>query len=512
MRQLGGKGAVLTGPDVRPSPFTVFWDRYVASENVIAVVGGALVVGAAVAFFKFASATDPDTWVPVVVLLALTIISVPICFWVARSPRDVRLRRLLLLSFCLKMLAVGPRYYMLEVYYDGEGDALRYDRAGDYLVQNMGEGKFSIEGSELVSFPSTTQFVGYVTGTLYLVFGTSYLGGFFVFSWLAWLGLLMLFRAFQVAFPNAPPYRAAILILMWPSSVFWPSSIGKDALMVFCVGLMTLGAARLLTGRGRGFGILWIALASLFMMQVRPHLVLISAIALAGSQLAGSVDAAKGKRSVVIRIVILVAIVPLAVTGFSRIDSLGGQAEGENLFESLDTTVARTEIGGSAFAAVPVRTPLDLPFATVSVIYRPFIFEARSVPAAISALEGAVLLALTVASWRWIGRIIPVVTRTAFGAFCGLYVMAFVIAFSNIANAGILSRQRVQMYAVLMIVVAAAYETHRVHQRELEEAAADDGAADGARGALASVGGPGQPAAALRATNPDPLPGRIPVS
>lgn len=508
----GGKGLALRGPDVRPSRLTLFRERYLGSENVIAVVGGVLVVGSAVAFFRFASATDPDTWVPVVVLLALTIISVPICYWVARSPRDARLRRLLLLSFCIKMLAVGPRYYMLEGYYDGEGDALRYDRAGDYLVQNMGQGQFSIEGSELVSFPSTTRFVGYVTGTLYLVFGTSYVGGFFVFSWMAWLGLVMLFRAFQVAFPNAPPYRAALLILMWPSSVFWPSSIGKDALMVFCVGLMTLGAARLLTGRSRGLGILWIALASLFMMQVRPHLVLISAIALAGSQLAGSVDVAKGKRSLVVRAAILIAIIPLATTGFARIDSLGGQAEGENLFASLDTTVARTEIGGSAFAAVPVRTPLDLPFATVSVIYRPFIFEARSVPAAISALEGAVLLGLTFAAWRWIGRIIPVVTRTAFGAFCGLYVMAFVIAFSNIANAGILSRQRVQMYAVLMIVVAAAYETHRIHQRELEEVAADGDAADRQRGPLTSVEASGQPTEALPTTNPDPLPGRIPVS
>jgi hypothetical protein len=324
----------------------------------------------------------------------------------------------------------------------------------------------------------------------------------------------MLFRAFQVAFPNAPPYRAAILILMWPSSVFWPSSIGKDALMVFCVGLMTLGAARLLTGRGRGRGLLFIALASLFMMQVRPHLVLISAIALAGSQLAGSTDAAKGKRSIAVRVALLVAIIPLATVGFSRIDALGGQAEGETLFQSLDTTVSRTEIGGSAFAAVPVRTPLDVPFAAVSVIYRPFLFEVRSAPAAISALEGAVLLGLTFAAWRWIGRVIPVMARTAFGAFCGLYVLAFVIAFSNIANAGILSRQRVQMYAVMMIVVAAAYETYRVHERELEEAAESDDLADVGQPALASVGALGEPRAADPAphTDPLPVPGRIPVS
>jgi hypothetical protein len=367
----------------------------------------------------------------------------------------------------IKMLAVGPRYYMLEGYYGGEGDALRYDRAGDYFVLNMAEGKFSIEGSELVGFPKTTQFTGYATGMLYLVFGTSYLGGFFVFSWLAWIGLVMLFRSFQVAFPNAPPHRAAILILLLPSSVFWPSSIGKDALMVLAIGGMTLGAARLLTGRKRVHGLVYIALASLLMVQIRPHLLLISAIAIAGSQLASSADEPMERRSVLVRIAILLAMIPLAVSGLGRIDTLGGSTGGEDILASLDTTTERTGIGGSAFAAVPVRTPLDIPFAAVSVVYRPFLFEARSVAVAISALEGTLLLVLTAASWRWIWRIWPIATRTAFGAYCGVYFLGFVIAFSNIANAGILSRQRVQMYAVLMIIVAAAYEMHRVHQMEL---------------------------------------------
>jgi hypothetical protein len=276
--------------------------------------------------------------------------------------------------------------------------------------------------------------------------------------------------------------------------------------MVFCVGLMTLGAARLLTGRRRGIGLVHIALAGVLMVQVRPHLLLISALAIAGSQLAGSMDAVGGRRGVLLRIALLAAFIPIAVSGLGRIDTLSGTTGGEDILASLDTTVRRTEIGGSAFSTFPVRTPLDIPPAAVSVIYRPFLFEARSVPVALSALEGTLLLALTIAAWRWIWRVVPIVTRTAFGAFCGIYVLGFVVAFSNIANAGILSRQRVQMYAVLMIIVAAAYETHRIHQRELAE---PDAGPDGQP--LASVGGSGRPAVAPPTPAPAPVPERLPV-
>ena len=64
----------------------------------------------------------------------------------------------------------------------------------------------------------------------------------------------------------------------------------------------------------------------------------------------------------------------------------------------LDAAMAsqheRTGQGGSEFAPVAVNSPLDLPWATVSVLFRPFVFEARNAQSVLAALEGTVLLVM----------------------------------------------------------------------------------------------------------------------
>lgn len=449
------------------------WLRVGEPETLAGIIGTVVIAGLSFAFFEFAGHTNPDTWVPVLVVILLILISLPICFWVAQG--DQKLRRWLVVGLLLKLAFAGPRYYVIEGYYKGEGDALRYNQAGTALVQNMSHGEFSIKGTELDSFPRETRVVGYLTGMLYLFFGTSYFGGYLVFSWLAWLGMLMSFRAFQVAYPNAPPYVAMGLIMFLPSMLFWPSSLGKDAVMVFLVGLMTLGAARLLTGRKAALGIAWVAASGFLMLQIRPHLLLISAVALVGSQLARS-PSEHGRRGLVVRLLILVALVPVLVSGFHAVDStFGSGTTNGGIDAQLEKTVNRTAIGGSAFAATPVRTPLDIPAATVSVLYRPFIFEVRNLAVLISAIEGTTLLIMTVIAGRWVWRVGQAVYRSPFGAFCGTFVLGFIVAFSNIANAGILSRQRTQMFPALMILVAAAHEIHRITLEGRTEQPGPDG-------------------------------------
>lgn len=439
-----------------------------SSETTLALAGGLVVVLGCLGFFTLASATDADTWVPITVLFSITLISLPICHRLAGVPRDSKLFKILLLAFALKMLFTGPRYALNEVYYGGEVDAARYDQAGDYFVQNVSEGNWSIEGSELDEFPKETRNVGTVVGVLYVIFGTTYFGGYLVFSWLSWLGLVFFFKAFRVAFPNAPPYRAAGLIFFLPSMLFWPSSLGKDALMVFCIGLATLGIARVVTGARTAIGLLWTTIGLLAIAQVRPHLALVCVAALAASTLARSARDSAG-RAAAFRILMLAAVVPAFLFGLSRLDSLfgDGAAGRAGLEENLDRTLAQTNIGGSAFEASSVRSPLDVPGSVITVIYRPFLFEATNGGVLIAALEGSLLLAMTAAAARWIWRIGPAMVGSPMAAYCGAYVLIFVIAFSNIGNAGILARQRVQMFPLLMLLVAAAREHLRLHAPEV---------------------------------------------
>ena len=185
------------------------------------------------------------------IVVSLFVISIPICVWLCRLPGggiDNRLLKILLLAFVLKSACVLPRYAVNEYLYKGETDAGQYDNAGAHFVDNLHHGKFwSLEGSTVNSFNGETRAVGYLAGVLYTVFGTTYMGGYITFTWLSWLGVVFAFQAFRVAYPNAPPYFAAKILFFLPSMLYWPSSLGKDAVMVFSLGLLTLGVARLLT-------------------------------------------------------------------------------------------------------------------------------------------------------------------------------------------------------------------------------------------------------------------------
>lgn len=442
-------------------------DLFAPGEGLPTLVGSLFVLGVITAFFVLAYTSDPDTWVPIIVLVLLALVSLPICGWLAGRPRDGRLYKLLVIGMLIKLLMAGPRYGLSEGYYEGEGDSGRYHQAGVYFIENLEKGDWDIAPAELAEFPKETRLVGYVVGILYTALGTSYFGGFVAFSWLSWIGIVCFFRAFRIAYPNAPPYFLATLMAIVPSLLFWPSSLGKDAIMVFLLGVFTLGAARVLSSTKVWLGVVWIGLSGFGMMQIRPHLLLVAAVAMLASTLARP-DGGVGLRGAVLRFTLVLLMIPAIILGVGQLDGLLGSEGDQSISQSLDTTVDRTQIGGSAFEARPVRGPQDIPMALLTVLYRPFLFEANSVAVMIAALESLALLCATVVSARWIWKIGPTMYHWPFAAFCGAYVFAFVIAFSNIANAGILARQRVQMFPLLLLLVAATREYYRLELAKAE--------------------------------------------
>ena len=428
----------------------------------LTAVAGLVLVG----FFAVAAAGGPDVWVPVLVVAVLAAISVPICSATAGRPIDPRLRRILLVAFALKMACAFPRYAMNEVAYDGAADAGMYHEAGQTFRENGGRGNWSFDGAFIERFPDETRSVGYVVGALYVVTGASQMTGYLVFSWISWLGLVFVFRAFRLGFPNAPPYLAAGLIFFLPSTLYWPSSIGKDAVMVFAIGLVTLGISRLMSGERSLLGLAWMGIGGLAMLQIRPHLLLIALVGGAASMIATRPGLERTRHPLAVRLVLLAALVPALAFGLGRMDDVfGAPSDGDSFSVSgaLDRTAQRSEVGGSAFETQPVSSPLDLPAASVNVVFRPFLFEARNLASLVTALEGTALLLGAVVGARWLWRAGPAMARSPLAAYCGAFTLAFVIAFSNVGNAGILARQRVQMFPLLLVVVAAAAEHRRLN-------------------------------------------------
>lgn len=436
------------------------------SEPVLIAALSAAALSVVVGFLWMAATMGPDVWVPTLVALVILAISIPVCLSTAGP--DARLRRLLVLGLVLKLLCVFPRYGVNELVYGGNSDAGIYHEGGLVLRENVQDGQWNIDGAYVASFPSETQFVAYVTGAIYLVTGASQMVAYVVFAWLGWIGLMCMFRAFRLAYPNAPPHLAAKLLFFLPSLLYWPSSLGKDAVMLFGIGLMVLGVARLMMASRAWLGVVWIVIGAYPMLAVRPHLLLIALVGGAVSLLARNADGAP-TGAVLTRGVLLVALVPALFLGLARMNQTFG-ANGDSGFTvsgALNKTATMSSIGGSAFATRPVQSPVDFPVALVNVLYRPFIFEVRSVPALVSGLEGTALIIMTVMGARWLWRIGPEVRRNPLIAFCAGYVLAFVFAFANVGNAGILARQRIQMFPLLMLMVAAAAEAHRLNSLEV---------------------------------------------
>jgi hypothetical protein len=124
-----------------------------------------------------------------------------------------------------------------------------------------------------------------------------------------------------------------------------------------------------------------------------------------------------------------------------------------SLTEALDVAQQRTNEGGSNFAAARIRTPADVPWAAVTVLFRPFPIEAHNAQAMISALEGVALMGVFAVSARMLIRAPRLALRNPFVAFAGVYTLIFIFAFSAFGNFGIITRQRVQLFPFVLVFV-----------------------------------------------------------
>ncbi|MFI6445811.1 hypothetical protein [Kitasatospora sp. NPDC050543] len=432
-------------------------------------LAGALVTGYVTVFVLAMVHTSYDTWGALLILPALMAVGTPVLARIAAANPERDVFRLLMLAMALKLFCAFPRYLMAFVLYGGAADAKMYHQRGSRLAEYLDHTDL-LSGTlqyDLGMKVAGTGFVVIITGVVYAITGPSLVGGFLVFSWLGFWGLLLFWRAVQIAFPEADSRRYAKLVFFLPSLLFWPSSIGKDAWMMFCLGLTTYGVAKLLERRFGAFAC--IALGSLGTAMVRPH---VTALAGAGLMVAyvlrgrpHRVSALGPLRTVLTAVVLAVmALLMLQqVSSFFGTDGTGGDAVNQVLSE----TSRRTSQGNSVISAAAPEDPAPqfalnparLPVAVVSVLFRPFPFEASNIQNLVQSVECFALLVMFIRAWPRLRRLPRLFVRRSYVAFATVYTLLFCWAFSTINNMGILSRERVQvlpLVLVLLVVPASA--------------------------------------------------------
>ncbi len=413
-------------------------------------VGTVFAVGAFLAIAIIA-VVDPNTDHFEVLLAGplLMVLTIPIAVRIARRDADPSLVTLLLVALAVKLVGSLVRYYVAVDVYAGLGDSVAYYHAGRVLGPAFRSLNFDVMTGRIPG----TGFIEVVTGVVYAVTGASRLIGSLVFAWLCMLGQILCWRAFRIGVPDGDSKRYAILILFFPSMIYWPSSIGKEAWMILSIGVTAYGVARLVRHRRWGIPVTVLGVAAATM--VRPHVAL---LLLAGI-FAAILVARPSERSTMaplVRLVTIAVVVVAAVVVLNETESLLGveSLNQESVQATLSGTEARTAQGSSSFEPVVVNSPFDVPAAAATVLFRPLPIEAGNAQMLLTSAEGLALAALIVLSWRRLASIPSTLRSSPFVMFALVFIVLFVCTFSSFANYGILARQRTQVLPFLFVLLA----------------------------------------------------------
>ena len=380
----------------------------------------------------------------------------PIALWLSSVVPDRRdrdwLPRLIMWGFAAKLAGTFLRFYMTNYLY-GAGDAFGYHGRG---VAYAGIWR-SLAVPMSTAGGEGTAFTEVVTGLLYAIYTPAMRGGFLMFAFIAFLGQLMFYAAFRPWMEGTALKRYAMVILFFPSIVFWPASIGKDALMIFFLGMATLGISKLLAKLSL-FGLTLTGLGLYLAAQIRPHVAMMVALAaaLAFLFLKRSEGRARGAKRF-IPLVVAAAGFLLAWSAFAADFgvSIEGGAETQDPAAFLERVSNQTAQGGSQVSDGVVTGPQDIPEATLKVLFRPLLYEASSMAIMVSAVEGTALLLFVVWKLPWVWRNRRRIRPNPLLLLSFMFTGGFIIAFSSILNLGILARQRVQVLPFFLALLVA---------------------------------------------------------
>ncbi len=427
----------------RPRPAAAGnWPTYVIGLGVFAYL---VLICTFVATGSF-ELLDP---IPLIPLLAF--VAFKLGQRVAQSERDPTMVRFVLAAFSAKMVATLVRAWVVASLYGDRSDAQDFHLWGKYLAGYYRSFDFSpTAGTQGMS---GTGFMRTLTGVVYTFTGASKVSGSVFFAFLSFVGLLLLWRAFRIAVPNGLGRRYAFLVLFLPSMLYWSASLGKDAFAVFCLGVVSYGVARMMTG-AIPHGLLLFALGMVGLTMLRPH---VSLTVFCGIVLAAAVGKSRkpGAKSSILRMLVFGALLVLGLYLVSSTEQFFGvqSLNQETVNQTLADAEGRTSEAGSSFTPVTMSNPANAPLAIATVLFRPFPFEATSLVAMLSACEGLFLIGLTVASGRRLRSIPRAMREHPYVAYSIGITFTFIYAFSAFSNFGILARQRCQVMPFFFVLL-----------------------------------------------------------
>ena len=365
----------------------------------------------------------------------------------------------------IKLGGVFGRYWVGFEAYDGGIDASRYH---DFALEAAGK-VWSGEENFVTVLPhgTGTIFLDNFTAFVYTLTGASQLAGFVTFAFLGYLGTIFIAKAAVIAVPAMAGRRYAWMCVLFPSIVYWPSSIGKEAVVLLGLGIGTYGIAAILT-YGRWLSPLMIIGCGLGLVGViRPHIAgiwvaaTVPALVVAfrrGTRMGESRSQGRKVGKLGLAVVLVLAVVGLAVLAGATIRFLSPASNDDTVSTSdsltliLEDTARRTGQAGSNFTPPSVSNPVSWPYAIARTLTRPLPFEARGAAQLVSAAEMTVLLGIFVLSRKRLANLPRLIVSNPYVTFAVTALFLTGLAYTSLANLGILTRQKSLIIPFLVLL------------------------------------------------------------
>ncbi len=378
------------------------------------------------------------------------------------SPLPKPLRAVLVGGLLLRIVGMAARLYALYVVYHGIGDATGYFDKGVLVAEEFRD--FSLSPLTDTSHWEYGGFLGtnaviVISGLVLSFLGPTILGEFLLFSLFSFLGLVAFIVAFRRSFPGAPLHRYAAWVLLFPSLWYWPSSVGKESLLLLGLGLATMG---FLGSRGR---VHWLPflVGGAILYLVRYQLLAVFLFSAMIAHWLGRGERWTGAKTMqAIGVAALSLVMIMVVLRGSNV----GVFDLEGIQEYVEAGSSR-ELGGGSSIDAPAASLTGVPSALVNVLFRPWPWEASNGPMMFASAEITLLWLFvwfrfrrrfmgSLRGWRS-SRILCLAC-----AFVFLYALSLGMF---VGNLGVLARQRIFLFPFLFLFLEARVPPRRLVRR-----------------------------------------------
>jgi hypothetical protein len=368
----------------------------------------------------------------------------------ARIEAGTFLLKVLVIGLMMRFIFIFVDYWVAYGIYGGFSDVATYYQNGVKISEYLRNLDFS-QAAHYFQFG--TGFIDFFTGLIFAITGPTIFGGYVIYMLLSFFGSYYFYKAFQFSFPKGNTRLYALLVFFFPAILFWANGIGKDSLIFFFIGLFAYGGARFTKKQTQG--LLPLAFGFAGTLFIRPHIVALLSLTLALALLLPTSRRSSG-RSLITFVIGLLFVAGIVWLLLPRVTAFVGMEEfsPEALLARVQQQQEFSAVGGSAFQAGNVYNPLSYPFTLITLLFRPFPWEANNTQALVQSLQGIILFGIVIWRIRSLGKAIISSFSNSYVRFVIFYIIGFVIIFSAVSNFGIIVRQSTMMLAFFFMLLA----------------------------------------------------------